>query len=81
MIKLAGTDPKSGRKVIVLGIEEKNVERLKQGHPMHITADELGFTGDIIIHYEATMEKLEARFRPYIGETTRVSDSRKDKRQ
>jgi hypothetical protein len=77
MIKMAGTNPKTGRRLIILGIEGRNVERLKQGHPIHIIADELGFEGEIIIHYEETMEKLEAKFRPYIGPETRVTDNKK----
>jgi formylmethanofuran dehydrogenase subunit A len=80
MIKLKGTHPKSGRDVIVLGIEERNVERLKQGHPIHIHCDELGFKIDIVIHYEETMEKLVEAFQGNIGPKTRVHDSRNDKK-
>lgn len=71
MIKLSGTS-KAGRPVIILGIDAENVKRLKAGSPIHVHADQLGFAGDIVIHYEETAEKLTAAFSSLIGEHTRV---------
>jgi hypothetical protein len=76
MIKLVAHDKKQGRSVMILGIDAENVKRLKQGYHIRFTADHLGFNGEIIIHYEETMELLEARLAPLIGPHTRVSDRR-----
>jgi hypothetical protein len=76
MIKMSGKNEATGRGVIILGIEERNVVQLKRGMPIHVVGDDLGFKGEIVIHYEETMEKLEAVFRSAISERTRVSDSR-----
>ena len=80
MIKMSGRDDKTGRGIIVLGIEEANVRNLKAGHPIHVHADELGFKGDIVIHYESTLERLKKRFAQFIGPNTTVTDNVGQKR-
>jgi len=75
MIKLAGRDDKTGRGIIILGIDENNVRALKAGSPIHVHADELGFVGEIVIHYESTLERLKKRFKQFIGPNTQVSDT------
>lgn len=39
----------AGRPVIIIGLEEGNITRLREDKPIHIHADELGFAGEIVI--------------------------------
>lgn len=80
MIKMSATNPKTGRKLIILGVEDNNLNQLRRGRPIHIHGDKLGFDGDIVIHYETTMAKLVKTFRPFIGPETRVTDSSGEKK-
>lgn len=57
MIKLVGTLA-DGHKGIVLGITEKNVQLLKQKHPIQILGAEVGCDHDIYIIYEKTDKAL-----------------------
>jgi len=46
---------------LVLGIEERNVEHLKAGHPLHLLAEEVGgFAGvtQLLIVYGETLKKV-----------------------
>lgn len=52
-----------GRKVIGLGIEEGNIERLKDGKPILVTGEALGFAGDIFITYGEDKAALLKQFR------------------
>jgi len=80
VIKAAARNDVTGRGVIVLGITKENIDKLKEGHPIHIVADELGFKGEIVIHYEKTMERLKAAFSKFITPKTDVRDHTNDKR-
>ena len=80
MIKMAGRNDATGRGVIILGIDESNVRQLRAGHPIHVYADELGFRGEIVIHYETTIEKLKKVFAKFIGGSTHVTDTVGQKR-
>jgi hypothetical protein len=75
MIKMAGRNDQTGRSLIVLGIDEDNVRQLKKGHPIHVYADDLGFAGEIVIHYESTLERLKKRFMGFVGPNTRFTDN------
>lgn len=72
---------RGGRKGIILGLEEGNIERLRQGKPIHIHADELGFAGDIMIVYGKTQEDIAAELAPHIGPETVMRDDRERKKQ
>lgn len=62
--------------MIILGLEEGNVERLRQGNPIHIHADELGFAGEIVIILGKDADDLVAQIAPMIGEETVIRDDR-----
>jgi hypothetical protein len=80
MIKMSARDDRTGRGVIIFGITEDNIRALKAGSPIHVTADELGFTGDIIIDYESTLDRLMKKFKQFIGPNTHLSDTTGQKR-
>ncbi len=61
---------------IVLGLEEKNLQKLKEGLPILIKGKSLGMPEDIIVYYGADMKALITQFRefgfeipdvPYVG--------------
>jgi hypothetical protein len=67
--------------VIVLGLEEGNVERLRKGQPIHIHADELGFAGEIVIVLGENTDALLEQFSEWIGPDTKINDYRRRKKQ
>ena len=66
----------AGRPVILLGLEEGNVTRLREGKPIHIHADELGFAGEILIILGKDAEALRETLAPMIGPSTAIRDDR-----
>lgn len=81
MIKLAATTDR-GRKLVVLGITEGNVMRLREGKPIHIHGEEVNLPGfEIWIALGKDEETLAEQFKPLIGPETAVRDHRKDARQ
>jgi len=63
---------KDSDNILLLGISEENVNRLKEGKPIHIKGDELGIDNDVLIVYGETEEDLYKDLRPYIVPETRV---------
>jgi hypothetical protein len=61
--------------LIILGISEENVVRLKQGEPIKIDGHEMGLEGDILIFYAPTTGDLIKTIQPMIGKDTRVNDN------
>jgi hypothetical protein len=81
MIKLAATTDK-GRKLVLLGITEGNVGRLREGKPIHIHGEELNLPGfEIWITLGADEDALAKQFSPLIGPETAVRDHRTERRQ
>jgi len=81
VIQASTTDTKTGRPMIILGLEEGNVTRLRSGDPIHIHADHLGFKGEIIIILGKDAAELQKALSPCIGPETNVIDSRNRKKQ
>ena len=62
-----------GRKLIGIGLSAGNIKRLKQGKPVHIFGEELGFPGiEIMIFYGATERKMQEDLSEFIGPETRI---------
>lgn len=81
MIKLGATTDK-GRKLLVLGITEGNVQRLREGKPIHVHGEEMGAPGvEVVIVLGANEEALAEQFAPMIGPETDVRDHRTAARQ
>lgn len=78
MIK-ATAQAKNGRTLILLGIEEGNVVKLKEGKPILVKSEDLHLPGnfEIMICYEETGDKMLEKLRQYIGDDTIVHDWRK----
>lgn len=66
----------AGRRMILLGLEEGNVTRLREGKPIHIHADELGFAGEIVIILGKDADALRDALAPLIGPETAIKDER-----
>lgn len=80
MIKWTGTQP-NGRLLVGLGVEEKNLEKLRQGDPIHIFGEEISLPFDIVIYYGNDMNALMRATQPGIGPDTIVHDTRDRKKQ
>lgn len=77
----ASVKSEAGRTMILLGLEEGNVDRLRKGMPIHIHADELGFAGEIVIILGKDVTDLTEQLAPLIGPETSVRDYRERKPQ
>lgn len=67
--------------LIILGLEEGNVQRLKDGKPFHQDlGDILGLPYQLVIYYGATMDDLMRTARELSGPDTVVTDHRNRKK-
>lgn len=57
MIRAVATKA-NGTKVLLLGVDEDNVQRLKDGRPIHVNAEAYGLPCDVIIVYGKTMQHV-----------------------
>lgn len=73
MIKMSGVG-KNGRKIIILGITDENIRRLRDGKPIHIHADSLGIFGEIVILAGKDEATLQEQLAPLIGPETTIRD-------
>lgn len=76
MIKATATSPDGSRKIVMLGLSEENLRRLRQDKPIHIGPGEMVQLGlpavELVIFWgkdEATMAKM---MEPMIDAETRV---------
>lgn len=68
-------------RVIVIGLEEKNLEKLREGQPFHqYLEDKLGIPHDLVIFYGKTMDDLLKTAEQMKGPDTVVTDHRGRKR-
>lgn len=73
MIKGLGTF--YGRPTLTLGIEERNLERLRAGEPIHILKEQMpGLPLDILIFYGKDDRELREIIAPAIREHTVIVD-------
>lgn len=47
----ASARTKDGKLLLIFGISEENVKRLKEDHPMHFQTDDLGVNAEVIVFY------------------------------
>lgn len=45
--------------LVVLGVDEENIKRLKEGKPIFIDLTSLGMTGKVCIMYGETLKKVK----------------------
>jgi len=58
MIRLAGHNSKTKRPMIIIGLSDINVAKMREGNPIHIHADDMGFAGEIIIFNGPTEDDM-----------------------
>jgi hypothetical protein len=82
MAIVASGNHANGTKMIVVGIEERNVELMREGNPMHIELkDKIGLPYTLVVFYGRTMNDLVEIAGTFTGPETAVRDTRKRKRQ
>ena len=73
---------KGDRTMILFGLSEGNLMRLREKKPIVINGEEMGLPGlDIIICWGKTEDALSKELAHLIGPETRVRDHREDKKQ
>lgn len=76
MIK-ATARAEDGRQVVVLGITDMNIARMREGKPIHVLSEEVGLSGFTIYIITGRDEaELEKTLRPFISPRTAVQDHR-----
>ena len=81
MIRAIATG-KDGRQVLFLGLSDLNVQRLKEGLPIHMYGEEIGAKVDVVIVYGATEDAIRRELLgDLIGPETVVRDHRVEKKQ
>jgi hypothetical protein len=78
MVKFtAGTE--NGRTLIGLGLSEGNIQRLKEGKPIHVHLEELNlpYKAEVMIWYGADEQALQKEIQEFIGPNTVVHAERK----
>lgn len=59
MIK-AIANTKEGRKILIMGLSDLNVEKLTEGKPIHFDLEPLGMEGAIVILHGKTEDDISA---------------------
>lgn len=81
MIKMSGMSKDGNRKVVLLGLSEGNLMRLREKKPIVIHGEEIGWPGqDIIICWGKTEDALTKELAHLIGPETRTRDHREEKK-
>lgn len=76
MIKMVATTPQ-GRRIILLGLEEMNIVRLREDRTIIVKAEEIGMAGfEIAIILRQDMAALEKELSEFIGPDTFITDDR-----
>lgn len=76
MIKFTCDSNDGKRKLAGFGLSETNIQKLREGRPIHVHAEEMGLSHDILIFWGTTNEAMEKKFRDhgYIGPDTIIRD-------
>jgi hypothetical protein len=81
MIKMSGTS-KTGRKLVILGLSEMNLVRLREKKPLVVYGAEVGVPEmeTLFICWGETEDTLTKEFSVLVGDTTRMRDLRNEKK-
>lgn len=64
MIKFHATNPANGRKILGLGLSHGNLDRLKEGKPIHFNAEQMGLTdlrvNEVLIYVGETEDSMRS---------------------
>ena len=81
MIKMSGTSKDGKRQVLLLGLSDGNLMRLREKKPIIINGEEVGWPGqDIIICWGETEDALTKELQGLIGPETHQRDHRTEKK-
>jgi len=69
MIK-ATMQTNEGKDILLLGLSAENINRLKEGKPIHIAGDELGLDNDVLLVYGETEAHIYKELQPMIETAT-----------
>lgn len=61
--------------LVIIGLEEKNIEKLKAGQPFHHHMNEIGLPFQVMIFYAPSLEDLKTTMQEFVGEHTQVVDN------
>lgn len=66
MIKFTGIGD-NGRKMLGIGLSEGNIQKLKEGKPIHFSAEEVKMAGfDVLIMHGATEQEIVKQLTPWM---------------
>lgn len=74
MLRWVGT--RENRQIIGLGLEEKNLEKLRQDQPILVKGESIGMPFDILIYYGKDMDTLMEMTKQGVGPHTVIHDRR-----
>jgi hypothetical protein len=80
MIKLSGYNDTTKTDVIMFGLSDGNLMRLREGKPIHIHGAEWGKPFDVVIFWGPTEAAMAKMVEPFIGPETEVRDHQHDKK-
>lgn len=81
MIKMSADNPMTGKRMLVLGLSDGNLMRLREGKPIHVLGVEWGQPVDLMIFWGPTEAAMAEMVKPFIGPETVVRDMQKEPRQ
>ena len=67
--------------IIMVGLAEENIAKLKAGQPFHHHMQEVGAPFELLIFYATGLEELKAAMQEFVGPDTQVVDNTARKRQ
>lgn len=76
MIKFRLDGKDTSRRLVGLGLSERNVGELKNGNPIVVHGEELGVPFDVMIFYGVTEAAMQEKLQEFIGPDTDVRDHR-----
>jgi hypothetical protein len=74
MIKMSAMNPKTNREMLVIGLSEGNLMRLREGKPIVIHAEEWGQKFDLMVFWGETEQAMVKMVKPFLGPETVVRD-------
>lgn len=72
MIKFTGD--MNNRPIAGFGLSEGNLQRLREGKPIHVFGAEMDLPFDVLIFWGETEEKLVEMMKPMLNKHTKIHD-------
>ena len=81
MLKMITEHSETGEPLLMFGLSEMNIQKLKEDKPIFIDLKELGLEGGVLIFYGETEEKMYADLLKQGVKIDNVIDGRNDNAQ